>query len=132
MFEAFSYSKEQIKRYYDAASKDLRLARLTPEPELCFYACYNLIVKVAMAICAYHGIRVKSRLGHHIRLIEKLADYLQDEDIEIVANKMRSKRNRDLYDGGAIISKREVGYYLKFCQKLLKNVDDHIFPDKLL
>ena len=61
---------------------------------------------------------MKSRIGHHIKLIEKLADLLKDENIEVVANKMRSKRNRDLYTGGVIISQREVDYYLKFCKSL--------------
>ena len=132
MFEEFKFSSEQIKRYYQAAAKDLRLASLANEPELAFYACYNIVVKAAMAVCARQGKRVKSRTGHHLELITALAEALKDDDILITANKMRSKRNRDLYEGGAIISEREVEFYFSFCRDLLKKVDDYLFPGKML
>lgn len=132
MFEKFEYQESQVKRYLGAASKDLNLALKASAPELAFYACYNIIIKTGMAVCAHNNLRIKSRKGHHIKLIEKLAELLKDENVEIVANKMRSKRNRDLYAGGVMVSQREVDYYLKFCQSLLKKVDDYIFPDKLL
>lgn len=132
MFENFDFTKNQIEKYFAAALKDWRLANKTKEPELAFYACYNVVVKTAMAVCSCHGIRVKSRTGHHIKLIEKLAEFLEDENIEIVANKMRMKRNRDLYDGGVLISEKEANYYINFCKDLLNKADYHIFPDKLL
>ena len=132
MFEKFEYKEGQVKRYLDAAFKDYKLASLASAPELSFYACFNVVVKTSIAICASNNLRVKSRIGHHIKLIEKLADLLKDENIEVVANKMRSKRNRDLYTGGVIISQREVDYYLKFCKSLLEKADDYIFPNKML
>jgi hypothetical protein len=132
MFEKFEYTESQVHKYLDTAHKDYKLAAKTPEPELAFYACYNVIVKTGMAVCAHNNLRIKSRAGHHIKLIEKLANLLKDENIEMVANKMRSKRNRDLYTGGVIISKRESDYYLNFCQSLLKEADDYILPSRLL
>lgn len=132
MFEQFNYSKLQIGKYFEAAANDLRLAKSTNEPELVFYACYNLVVKTAMAVCAKNNLRVKSRVGHHVELINKLAECLNDPEIEVVADKMRTKRNRDLYDGGAITSEKEANFYLSFCENLIDKTDSYLFPDKLL
>lgn len=132
MFDRFDYSSEQISKYYQTAAKDLRLAISAGAPELAFYACYNVIVKTAMAVCAKNNLRVKSRAGHHMELISKLAEYLDDPEIEDVANKMRAKRNRDLYDGGTSTSQREAEAYISFCKKLVKKADAYLFPDKLL
>ena len=132
MFEQFNYSSEQIRKYYDAAVKDLRLAEQANAPELVFYACYNIIIKTAMAICAKNNLRVKSRTGHHIELIDKLVEYLEYSEIKDAADKMRSKRNRDLYDGGTVTSEKEAEFYLALCQELINKTDSYLFPDKLL
>lgn len=132
MFEKFNYSTSQIHKYYQAALKDLKLAISAKAPEIVFYVCYNIIVKTAMAVCAKNNIRVKSRAGHHIELVSKLADYLKDPEIEDIAGKMRTKRNKDLYDGGTTTSEKEADFYLAFCKKLIKQTDSYLFPDKLL
>lgn len=67
-----------------------------------------------------------------MELISKLAEYLPGLEIEEVAGKMRTKRNRDLYDGGTITSEKEAEFYLTFCKKLIKKADFYLFPDKLL
>ena len=130
MFEKFNFSHDQINRYYQAATKDLRLAASAGAPELVFYVCYNIIVKIAMAVCAKNNLRVKSRTGHHIELIGKLAEFLKDKKIEDIAGKMRNKRNKDLYDGGVIISDKEADFYLSFCKKLVQRADSYLFQDK--
>lgn len=132
MFEQFNYSSEQIRKYYDAAAKDLRLAEQANAPELVFYACYNVMIKTAMAVCAKNNLRVKSRTGHHIELIDKLVEYLEYSEIKDVADKMRSKRNRDLYDGGTVTSEKEAEFYLALCKELVNKTDSYLFPDKLL
>ena len=132
MFEQFNYSTEQIRKYFQAAVNDLRLAKSTNEPELVFYACYNLLIKTAMAVCAKNSLRVKSRAGHHMELINKLAECIPDLEIEVVADKMRVKRNRDLYNGGTVTSIKEAGFYLAFCEDLISKTDSYLFPNKLL
>lgn len=132
MFEQFDYSPIQIKKYYQAAVKDLQLVTSAEAPEIVFYLSYNIVIKTAMAVCAKNNLRVKSRAGHHIELIRKLAEYLTDPEIEDVANKMRGKRNRDLYDGGVITSEKEADFYIHFCKKLIRSVDSYLFPDRLL
>jgi len=132
MFNKINFPPEQIERYYRAAAKDLRLAISAEAPELAFYACYNVVVKTAMAICAYNNLRVKSRAGHHSELISKLAGFLEDKEIEDMAERMRSKRNRDLYDGGVPTSAKEAEAYILFCKKLVKKAEDYLFPGRLL
>lgn len=132
MFEAIKTSDEQVRRFYLAAAKDLRLAVSAKAPDLVFYACYNVIVKTSMALCAKNGLRVKSRAGHHTELISKLAEYLKDPETEDVANQMRKKRNRDLYDGGTITTLKEADAYLLFCKKLLKEAGDYLYRHKLV
>jgi len=38
-------------------------------------------------------------------LVKKLAEFLPDTDIGVIGNRMRKKRNTDLYDGGILISR---------------------------
>jgi len=132
MFENFSYSPEQIKKYHQAAVKDLRLITREKAPEMVFYVSYNVLIKAAMAVTAKNNLRVKSRVGHHIELIHKLAEILRNPEIEDAANRMRSKRNHDLYGGGVAISQKEAHFYLSFCKNLMKQVDSYLFPNKLL
>jgi hypothetical protein len=47
---------------------------------------------------------------------------LKDPEIEILANEMRSKRNRDLYDGGILISEKEAKEYSEKHSNILQNV----------
>lgn len=94
MFDRIDFTPDQIRKYYQAATKDLRLAISAKEPEIVFYVCYNVVVKTAMAVCAHNNLRVKSRVGHHSELIKRLAEFLKDQGIEDMADKMRSKRNR--------------------------------------
>ncbi|MDP2944145.1 MAG: hypothetical protein Q8N57_01055 [bacterium] len=132
MFEKFIFSLEQIKRYYQAAARDFSMLDKKIPPEIAFYLCYNIIIKVAMAVCAKNNIRVKSRIGHHIELIGKLAEFLDEPETEVTANKIRTKRNRDLYDGGMLTSQKEADFYLQFCRNLMKKTDNYLFPDKLI
>ena len=132
MFTNLNYSDKQIEKYYQAAAKDLSLAFSTSAPELAFYACFNVIIKIAMAVCAKNNLKVKSRTGHHTELINKLASYLNDDEILIIASKIKTKRNRDLYDGGTETSEKEAAYYLEFCDKLIKQADVYLFPNRLL
>lgn len=42
---------------------------------------------------------------------------MNDPEVEILANEMRSKRNRDLYDGGILISEKEAKEYLEWVKQ---------------
>jgi hypothetical protein len=117
MFEKFRFSKRQIRKYYQSAIRDLKIASNSKIPEVIFRFSYDALVKLAIAVCAKNGLRVKARKGHHIELIKKLSFYLKDPEVEILANEMRSKRNRDLYDGGILISEKEAKEYLEWVKQ---------------
>lgn len=111
MFERFKFTIGQIDSYRRSAERDLAIARKSDIPEVIFRFSYDALLKFATAICAQNGLRVKARQGHHIELIKKLAELIGDSEIEVLGNQMRSKRNWDLYGGGALISRKEAKEY---------------------
>lgn len=132
MFEKFTFSLAQIKKYYQAAVKDFKILKNQDSPDLIFYLCYQVIIKTAMAVCAKNGLRVKAHAGHHKELVFKLSELLGDPKIETVADKIRIKRNRDLYDGGMPTSLKEADFYVQFCNDLMKKADNYLFQNKLI
>ncbi len=131
MFEYFRFSTIQVEKYLKSAKRDLKIADGSEIPEVAFRFCYDALLKLAIALCAKNGIRVKSRRGHHIELIKKLSFYLNDSEIEILANEMRSKRNWDLYGGGALISAKEAKSYVKWVKNVFQKTEKHFIRNQL-
>ncbi|MDI6777742.1 MAG: hypothetical protein QMD77_00965 [Patescibacteria group bacterium] len=127
MFEKFRFSRKQIERYHKSAKRDMKIAAEAGVPEVRFRFCYDALLKLAMAVCAENGLRVKSRRGHHIELIKKLAFFLKDSEIEILADEMRSKRNWDLYGGGIVISQKEAKGYLDWTKKVFLKAESLMY-----
>jgi hypothetical protein len=67
---------------------------------------------------------VKSSSGHHAALFLKYAEIFKDDMSAAVAQAMRDKRNRDLYDGGIIISDKEAETYYQFVKKAMVKVEN--------
>lgn len=130
MFVNFDFSEKQINDYFQAAQRDLRLAQAN-EAEIKFFFSYNCLLKLAQAVCAHNKLRVKSRPGHHLALLNKCAGLLNVPELSRVAQAMRDKRNRDLYDGGTIITNKEAGEYYLFVKDFFKKVEHYIFANKL-
>ncbi len=126
MFEDFEFSSKQIQRYYDSAIKDFNIALKYKDPDVIFVFSYNSLIKLAITVCAKNNLRVKSKKGHHVELIKKMAYFLKDQDIGIISNEMRQKRNTDLYGGIAIITEKESKMYLYFLQKIIKKIDKYL------
>ena len=128
MFEKFAFTNEQVEKYFNSASKDFRIAA-DGNPEVAFVFCYNCLLKLAIAVCAKNNLRVRSRRGHHLALIAKLAEFLKDGEIEAIIQEMRAKRNKDLYSGGVIITAKEAGMYRDFAKRALDKVEKYLdFP----
>ena len=132
MFEKFSFTDQQVKRFYLKAIRDFELAKGVKEVEIIFVFTYEAMLKVAIAVCAKNNLRVKARRGHHIELLDKMAEILKDADIGQISNGMRSKRNRGLYSAGDMVSRKEAEYYHRFVKQILKKADTYLFPNKLL
>lgn len=132
MFEKFNFEKSQIEKYYESAIKDFHIATKHSETEIIFQFSYNALIKLAITICAAKGLRVKARQGHHIELINKLSKLLANEDVKILGNEMRTKRNWELYGGGGIISDKEAALYIKYIKNFFKQTEKIINPKKLI
>lgn len=130
MFEEFVFTIKQIEKYFESAVKDFNTAK-KGDSDVSFVFCYNCLLKLAIVVCAKNNLRIKARRGHHIALIEEMAKFLKDKEIEIIAQEMRSKRNRDLYDGGILISQKDTEMYLKFIADLVKKIEKYLDFNKL-
>ena len=124
-FRKINFTEEQIHKYLQSAQKDLHIAESTKIAEVIFKFSYDALIKTGITLIAKEGYRVRSKQGHHIKIIETLSKILGDEDIEPIANSMRTKRNFDLYGGGVLITKKQSEEYLKFIKKVFKKAKKH-------
>lgn len=112
-FVKFEFTSAQIDRYVESALRDLNIAKKDKFREVQFTYCYQALIKIAIALIAHQGsVKVRSIPGHHVKVIMKLSEILKDEDVFVMGNAMRMKRNRDLYDAAGTISAKEVKDYI--------------------
>lgn len=126
MFENLKFSAKQIQKYYESAIKDFNIALRYSDPDVIFAFSYNSLIKLAITVCAKNNLRVKSKKGHHVELINKMADLLKNKDIEIISNQMRQKRNLDLYGGMSIVTEKEAKMYLDFLKQTIKETNKYL------
>jgi len=118
-FIKFEFTKEQIKRNLKNALKDLNIAKKVQILEVKFNYAYTALIKAGITLLSYYQVKVKSVPGHHIKIIEKLAQILKDDAIEDIGNSMRAKRNLDFYAGGIEVTKKECREYISFVEEVL-------------
>ena len=133
MFEKFTFSFRQINNYFNSAARDFKIAADSDVPEVIFMFSYDCLIKLAIAVCAKNGLRVKARAGHHMELLKKFSEYIVFKDVEAIGNKMRHKRNLDLYGGGILMSKKEAEEYRDWLKEVFTKAEIYFFGvDKLL
>lgn len=125
-FQKKKFEKKAILRFFQNAIDDFRVALTNKEPKVIFNFSYSALIKIGIALIAVYGYRVKSRAGHHIKILEKLSQILNDKNIEIIGDRMRKKRNLDLYEGGIIIDSKEAKQYLNFVKETINNAQKHL------
>ena len=126
-FQKTNFGVKTITRYFNNALKDFKIALENEEiTVVAFRFAYDALIKLGITVIASCGYRVKSRRGHHIKILEKMSEILKDEDIKIIGNAIRKKRNSDLYKGGIILSKKEVGDYLVFIKNIFKKAEKYL------
>lgn len=131
-FQKKKFNKETISRYFKNSLKDYKIAQKYKEPEIIFKFSYDCLIKIGICLIASQGFRVKSRQGHHIKILEKISEILGDEEILIIGDAMRKKRNSDLYGNGVIVSQKEVSDYLNFIKKVFKKSEEYLKKQKSL
>jgi hypothetical protein len=121
-FTKIVFNREQIRRNYNNALRDLNIAKTDKILEVKFNYAYTALIKAGISLLSYYDIKVRSVPGHHIKIIDKLAKMLRNETVADMANVMRAKRNLDLYAGGIEITQKECKEYIKFVEGILKKV----------
>ena len=130
-FQRFKFTAAQIDRYVQSAVRDLDIARKDQFREVQFTYCYQAFIKIGMAVLAKKdGAKVRSVIGHHVKILNKLSDILGDPDIFTVGNAMRMKRNKDLYDAGGTITKKETDDYIVFVSEVIQKAKQIIHKVK--
>ena len=125
-FSQFKFTKEQIKKNLENALKDLDIAKRDKISDVKFNYAYSALIKAGIVLLSHHQQKIKSVPGHHVKIIESLAQILKDETIAQIGNVMRSKRNIDMYSGGIEITEKECREYINFVDKVLSHVKDII------
>ena len=125
-FKEMAFTRRQIDKFTESAVKYLTIAEKSEFPEVKFQFSYDSLIKIGIALIASQGYKVSSRAGHHAKILDKISETLKDEEISSIANKMRKKRNKDLYDGGIIISIKQAEEYLDFVEKVINNSQDFL------
>jgi len=123
-FTRFTFTQQQIKRNFTNALRDFDIAKKDSILDVKFNYSYNALIKAGIALLSYYQVKVKSVPGHHVRIIEKMAEILEDEMVDDVGNVMRSKRNIDFYGGGIEITEKECNEYMRFVEDILKRIKD--------
>ena len=125
-FQKRKFESRIIKRYFNNALKDFKIASKDRFPEVVFDFSYKALIKIGITLIAFQGYKSKSTTGHHVKIIEKLSQILKDENIKIIGDKMRKKRNLDLYTDGIIISQKETKEYLKFIKEVINKMEKYL------
>ncbi len=121
-FVKFRFTKEQLNANLKNAFKDLAIAKEDKILEVKFSYAYTALIKGGIALLSFYNVKAKSVPGHHVKIIEKLAQALNNSDINDIGNIMRSKRNLDLYSGGIEVTEKECLEYLNFAGKVLNKI----------
>ena len=120
-FRKFKFTPIQVEQHVQNAERDLDIAENDGYLDVKFTYCYQALIKIGIAILAKKaGVKVRSVLGHHIKILEKLSEILNDPDVLTIGNVMRLKRNKGLYDIGTVITKKEVDDYIVFVSGVIQ------------
>ena len=119
-FQKLSFKEEQIKQLSKSAHHDLQIAEESNIPDVIFKFSYDALIKLGIALIAKKGHKVRSATGHHAKLLEKLSQLLNNEDILVLGNKMRQERNTNLYNGGFFVGEKDSLEYLNFVKDIFK------------
>lgn len=119
-FRKFDFKPDDIRRYLESAVRDLEIAQKDSIPEVKFTYSYQALIKTGITLLAKQSkVKVRSKPGHHVKIIEQMGEILGDDHVTSVGNAMGMKRNTDFYGGGEIIGEKEAVDYLKFVQKTI-------------
>jgi len=120
-FRKFKFTPAQIEGHIQSVERDYDIAKNVGYLEVKFTYCYQALIKIGIAILAEKaGVKVRSVPGHHIKILEKLSEILNDPDVLTIGNDMRVKRNKGFYEAEGTITKKEVDDYIVFVSGVIQ------------
>jgi hypothetical protein len=122
-FQKLPFKDVQIEQFLKSALHDLKIAEESDIPDVIFKFSYDAFIKLGIVLIAKKGYKVRSAIGHHVKILEKLSQLLEDEDILVLGNKMRQERNVNLYDGGFFVGEKDSREYLDFVKRIFRKAD---------
>ena len=121
-FTKFNFPQAQVEQFLSSAVRNLNIATEDKILEVKFNYAYRAFIKSGIALLAFSKHKLKRLPGHHVKLIEAMSEILTDQNIDLLGNLMRSKRNLDLYAGTWEITEKECKEYLSFSESVLARV----------
>ena len=93
-----------------------------------FTFTYNAIIKAGITLIATYGYRVRSKSGHHIKILQKMKEIMGQKYIPTIEifNDMRKQRNEDIYNGGIYITEKDASEYLELSKSILDAIEKYI------
>ncbi len=125
-FKKEVFSKQQSEQYFESARHALKIAAQDEFAEVRFDYAYKALIKIGIGLISKKGYRVRSVPGHHIKLIQKVGELLNDEEVFEVGNAMCLKRNEDFYGCGDFISESEATEFFVFVKTVLKEAETQL------
>lgn len=125
-FYNMTFIDSQIRDYYSSALHSLEIAKKDNFCEVKFKFTYDALIKMAITLIAFEGFKVRSKIGHHVKILEAITKILDNEDIAVIGNIMRRERNTDLYNGGIIVTEKQTEEYLEFVEKIFKQAKQYL------
>ena len=121
-FSKQAFSAKELEKLLKSAEKHLAISKKNREPAVKFHFTYMTLIKIGIYLIAKKGYRVKSRPGHHKMLIEGLSEILKNEDIMLIGDKMRRRRNMDFYSADGMITETEADKDFEFVEEIYKSL----------
>ncbi|MCB4792268.1 MAG: hypothetical protein LHV68_10340 [Elusimicrobia bacterium] len=121
-FVVQKFTSNELEKIRKSAKRNMELAGSGNAPEIIFHFSYMTLIKIGIYCIAKEGYRIKSRPGHHVKIIETLSQLLGSKDILIAGDKMRKDRNIDLYSGDSVIDEKEAKEYYEIVEELIKKI----------
>jgi len=126
-FQKYAVSDQLLDAHLRNALRDLGIARTSTTPEVKFTFTYNALIKAGITLLAKLGaVRVRSVSGHHVQLLLKMAELLDDQEVADIGNAMRTKRNLDFYGSGQVITGKEAEDYFKFVDRVVREIEPRV------
>ena len=113
----------QIERFLASAERKLGSAHkiLEFDEEACLQQAYDAMLRASLGFMFSHGVRPRSRPGHHIAIIEFVRTRIDAKHAGLltVFDRLRRKRNMALYDDIGFVSHHEAEEALVYARKFI-------------